>query len=149
MLDDIIRTDIFASGVSPDGRDGIRGMPRSIDRCGSQPGSCRTACSPVSRVRIRCVSPASVPRSVWTLSESHSFRFGGLCTSPYTVAIEAEDEAGNRGVFTDMTVPAALFVAGTNVFSDFDATGHTDGYHVNYFVENSAASTLSAVFTNA
>ncbi len=151
VLDDIIRIDIFASGVSPDGRDGIR-VNAAFDRpvrlsAWVLPHRLFTSLTGEDPL---CLTGERPTISVDTLSESHSFRLGGLCTlTAYTVVIEAEDEAGNRGVFTDMTVPAALFVAGTNVFSDFDATGHTDGYHVNYFVENSAASTLSAVFTNA
>ncbi len=118
-----IRIDDFASGVEPDGRDGIR-----VNAVFSRPVRLRA-----SLLGDPCLIGPEPSFESAGLRETHSFRLDGLCLRTlYSVALEVEDEFGNTATFADVTYPP--IVPGARYF---DGTGWSDGYRVEYSVSTS------------
>jgi len=131
-LDDVIRIDSFASSVSAAGRNAIR-VDAAFDRPVRLSASLLSPPFAGLSGEGLCLTGPRPTASSSGFSESHSFTMDGLCLHTfYTVLLEAVDEEGNTGVFTDMTQPAAVFLTEAGPHSDFSGTARTDGYEVRY-----------------
>jgi len=122
-----IRIDNFASGVDPDGRDGIR-VTAQFDR-------------PVhlsaSLLGDPCLTGPEPSYTLAGFSPTYDFRLDGLCLrTRYSVVLEVEDAAGNTASFADVA-PGLPEHPGATYFR---GTGWTDGYHVAYEVWNTGYS---------
>jgi len=116
-----IRIDNFASGVDPDGRDGIR-VTAQFDR------PVRLSASLLGDPCLTGPEPSFAPVG---LSPTYDFRLDGLCLrTRYSVVLEVEDAAGNTAAFADVA-PGLPEHPGATYFR---GTGWTDGYHVAYTV---------------
>jgi hypothetical protein len=117
-----IRIDTLASGVDPDGRDGLL-VTATFDR-------------PVQLSASLLGDPCLTgPEPSFTsdgLSVRHIFRLDGLCLlTRYSVVLEVEDRAGNTTSFADIAPGLPLHPGATY----FAGTEWTDGYHVEYTVQ--------------
>lgn len=127
-----IQIDIHASGVDPDGRDGI-GVTAQFDR------PVRLSASLLGEP---CLTGAEPSFASSGLSQTYSFRLDGLCLrTRYSVVLEVEDAAGNTATFADIA-PGLPEAPGARYFR---GTGWTDGYHVSYAVGNTGLSTAYSV----
>lgn len=114
-----IQIDWYSSGVVADGRTAVR-VTTTFDR----PVTLHAVLD--GDPAFRCLTGEEPAYDSTTMSATHTFSLGGLCTlSPYSVRLEATDAAGTTTVFTSAVEP------GTWIWDGF---AYTDGWQVDYNV---------------